>query len=262
VLLEDPVDGFDLNGDGDPDNALGSLLSTIGGLVGDGADLQGTVDESLADGSINVGAVFTDGIEVSETRLHMFVLEANEDGTYAAEPASFAPGTQTPQVRFNANIAGSAMTTNEADFILNIPIAGLELSLVVSSARILGEVGTDGTGVTLSNGYLVGAVSVQSLVDALNGFLTSDTCTCLGLDSAPIDLSQGALMACPQGVDSSACTEDSEICGTIIGACGLAVQVVSGSADVDLDGDGENDAISLVIGMEMEGAVIAGPAAE
>jgi hypothetical protein len=43
--------GLDLNGDGQPDNRLGQVLGTLSGL---GFDITGTIDSSVAEGSINL----------------------------------------------------------------------------------------------------------------------------------------------------------------------------------------------------------------
>ena len=70
----------------------------------------------------------------------------------------------------------------------------------------------------------------------------------------------GVNISCTAEPNADACsTEENDVCGTIAGACGL-LGILGGVLDVDSDGDGVNDSLSVVIGLEMDATVISGPA--
>ena len=193
----------------------------------------------------------------------MFLLEdADGDVTttdeYLATSESFLANSKTPRVRFEgASISGGELDAGPSDFFLSLPVAGIELSLTINDASIQGELGGGAAGVTLTNGYLTGVVSIESIIGALNLFLNSDTCSCLGLTEDLIAV-DGINISCTSTPDADACsTDDNEVCGTIAGACGL-LGILGGILDVDSDGDGVNDSLSVVIGLEMDATVISG----
>ncbi|MEL6178658.1 MAG: hypothetical protein AAFS10_06875, partial [Myxococcota bacterium] len=118
------------------------------------------------------------------------------------------------------------------------------------------DASVDGDGVALADGELAGAVPLTAVVDALNNFLASDNCACLELDG-PLITGEGAAFACT-GSPGGTCSGDDAICGTIASACGLAVPIVVGQADIDLSGDGVSDSISVFIRIGASGATVTG----
>ena len=97
---------FDFTDDGKIDNKLGSILKTVGSLVG---DLNGTikeqvdggslvilleekgVDDTTSDSSVSLNGFLGDPVEGTKTGA-----EADGMGTFTASNSSFLPGTATP----------------------------------------------------------------------------------------------------------------------------------------------------------------------
>ncbi len=274
TLVTDANIGADLNGDGQPDNALGALLNDLGGLLGD-TDLNAQLAEAIADGSLALGTTWpsfkgTGPADSNDVDIHFFLLE-DADGDpstkdeFLADPASFIPGTASPLITFDgASVSGGALDAGPSQFALSIPLGGVSLDVVVDRAGLTGDVSGDANGIDIAGGTLSGAVSLASIVDALNGYLQSDSCSCLGLNGPLIDLSAGiGPQACSGMYDDSTCADEGQdICSTIAGACVLAVPVIAGQTDIDLNGDGDPDAISVYLELEMSGTNISGPGTE
>ena len=257
----DGANAPDQNGDGVGDNALGGLLGQLGPLLG-GADLNGTLQEAIDDGSLALGAIWTglpNGVEDTTTSMHFFVLTDTDDNpvtrdAYTISTNNFQAGTGTPNVRVQGvNIAGGNASAGPIDFPLSVPLGGIQLDVTISQAQLDGIVADADPGIAFTDATLAGAVTLDSLFGALNGFLLSDTCECLGLEG---DLIQnGACTAVPPG---AMCDGDGDICKTIADACGIAVPIIGNQVDVDTDGDGMDDAISIFLNLDMDGTTITG----
>jgi hypothetical protein len=273
ILETDASVGADLDGDGDADNALGALLNDLGTLLGD-ADLNAQLAESIEEGSLSLGATwpsFADGLADSgDADIHMFALVDPDDNPattdeYLADRESFIEGTQSPIIQFNgASVSGGALTAGPSNFNLTVPLGEIALNVTISEAEIEGNLSEDAGGIAASGVTLAGVLSLENLIDALNAFLQSGQCTCLGLEGPLIDLSLGAgPQACVGQFDDSTCADEGQdLCATIAGACILAVPVIAGQTDIDLDGDGTSDALSVFIRIEMEGTNISGVGSE
>ena len=121
----------------------------------------------------------SDGVEFS---LNMFIAElaeanadcdiANATCDWELDIAAFDANCE-PLIAFNnAVINGTSMTAGgpEGVFVLSLPLAGFNLEIAVTSARIEAEVTKDGEGaITEINGILAGAVPKQGLLDAVGG---------------------------------------------------------------------------------------------
>ncbi|MBH23454.1 MAG: hypothetical protein CMH57_03110 [Myxococcales bacterium] len=263
ALETDGSVGADLDGDGSPDNALGNLLNQLGSLLGD-VDINAELAGAIADGDLALGMAWPDLdvasiSDASDLTIHVFSMSATEaDGVYTADLASFMDGTGNPQIEFNgAEISGGALSAGPAQFAFALNLADIPIELLVDSAQIMADASADGSGVALANGELSGAVPLSAIIDALNGYLASDSCACLELDGDLITGS-GASFSCT-GTPAGSCSGDAEICSTIANACRLAVPIVSGQADIDLSGDGTADSISVFIRLEAQGATLSGP---
>jgi len=261
ILLEtDPTIGDDVDGDGDNDNALGSLLGQLSGFLGD-TDINATLAESIDSGSIALGATWP-GYSDTSTNIDFFQLQYVTEGDrseFKADPDSFLPGSKTPRIQFkNAAITGGALVAGPSTFELSFPLSDtITLDLLADSARLKGGLSSDASGVTMVDGSLSGAVPLTSVIGALNAYVASDTCACV-TGGPLVDLSQGVgPQACNANIDASACPSG-DTCGTIVGACAFVVPILAGQADIDLDGDGTKDAISLYIHLTATGTNISG----
>jgi hypothetical protein len=265
-LEEDGSIGADVNGDGSLDNALGNLLGSLGSLLGD-TDINQQLADAIAEGDLALGMTWPtledveDISNASDVDMHFFSLVDPDDDPSTSDmfwidPQSFIDGTGHPRIVFsNASIEDGMLEAGPSQFAFSLNLADIPLDLLVDSAKIVGEISTDANGIALANADLSGAVPLGSIIDALNGYLSSDSCACLGLDGELISGS-GASFSCTGSFDAGSCSGDAEICGTIANACRLAVPIVSGQADIDLSGDNVNDAISVFIHLSAIGTDI------
>ncbi len=260
--------GDDVDGDGDIDNALGSLLNSLSGLLGD-TDINATLQESIDEGSLALGMTWpgvTDPASDTTAALDFFQLQfatAGDASAFLADRDSFDRGSSTPLIRFQtASFTGGALEAGPSTFNISIPLSDtIQLALTAERARIKGDASLDALGIKLTDGTLSGAVPLVSVAEALNAYISSDNCSCVtGGDL--IDTSGGAGDLACNALDASNCSGDQDICGTIVGACGIAIGIIGSELDIDLDGDGQNDALSVFIRMEAQGTVITGPAAD
>jgi hypothetical protein len=271
---DDPVCCFDYNGDGDVDNALGTLLA--------GANFQGQINDSIAEG-INDGSIAIllehDGLEgplmggtTAEFNVNFWLGEwgTDADGNVITaldpagnnplliDPASIDSGAQPLAYIPDAQLDGGAVDAGPGVFQLAIELLGTPLVLRVSAARVQADVdfpnsSIDG-GVALTNAQLGGYVKAEDIVEAINVFAT--TCECLGLNGAPLLGDTG----CSPNADAAACTDAGEdTCAQIASNCNL-LSAVPALADIDADGDGELDAISIGATFTAAGATIQGVA--
>ncbi len=248
---------FDFTGDGEIDNAVANLLGMLGGLLGDvdiNAEIQGAIDG----GSVAVLFEFLDVADwVDQAALDMnFFLgkDADDDytdnldpvngGTFLIDPASLdAEGN--PLVTFaDMSITGGLLEGGPSQFILDLPIMeGIVIHAVVDGAMIEGNVAaTAENKVSITDGKLGGYVAKETIANALNAYIDS-SCDCLGLGGAPlIDLETNA---CATAGTPENCTDDAETCGQIYNYCGMALPFIDMVLDVDSDGDGTADSISI-----------------
>ena len=270
IFLETDVNqGADIDGDGTPDNALGALLNDLGGLLGD-ADLNAQLAESIDEGSLALGATwptFSGGLaDSNDVDIHMFALEdADGDPTtkdaFIADRDSFIEGTQSPLIQFlGASVSGGALEAGPANFQLTVPLGEIALAITITNAQIEADLTEDSLGIATSNMTMAGVVSLRSVVDALNAFLRSEQCSCLGLEGPLIDLSLGAgPQSCVGQFDDATCAEEGQdLCSTIASACLLVMPVLDGQTDIDLNNDGSPDALSVFIRLELTGTQITG----
>ncbi|QDG50881.1 hypothetical protein FIV42_09090 [Persicimonas caeni] len=262
----DPECCFDYtpdDGNDGPDNALGATLLDFGQLE----SINQSLTDSIADGSLIL--IFehdglTDLSAGEEYAANFWLGEDAGDGTYLIDPASIDQGT-FPQARVpNATINGDQFSAGPGVVQLSIDLLGTPLSLRISNAQL--EATIDDTdlsdGVTMTDGKLGGVVKVSDILDGLNGF--ASTCTCMGLEGDdlisydPSDIAGTA--TCNAGApEGDACEQAGEgTCGTIASNCDTLVGVLPFLADIDTDGDGSADAVSIGAKFETTGATFSG----
>lgn len=251
---------FDLNDDGEPDNKL-SLLET---LVGVNAGIQ----DSIESGSLvlifeHAGLTSLDSSDPYNLNVWLgksYEPPVPEEGLLI-DPASIDQGTQPQASLPNAKIVDGVLTAGPGIVDLNITLPGIlddPISLRISAAQIEATVDPsssieDGivikhpTSAALPGGKLGGAVRVDDLFSAVNTF--ASTCTCLGLDGDDFVIYDPATpevrAKCDARVPSNTCEADGEsTCASLTQLCSFA-STLGGLADVDTDGDGTVDAISI-----------------
>jgi hypothetical protein len=294
-VLADGTCCFDYDGNDTPDNGLGSLLTDLGPTLG--LDVNGTIASSIADGTIAI-VLEHDGLTSTAvgTKFAMnFLLADPSDAAnpapveagankYLINPASFDAGVW-PQARTeNAEIlAGNKIVAGPGRLVLRLELLGITLDLIISKARIEGELDLANTdlatkGVAIkAGGKLGGVIRMADLFDAVNTF-ASTKCGCLGytagMTRAPLvafsPADPGDAM-CDENYTAGTCDEADDvekICLTLVeDACGY-FSTISIAADVRADGrscvEGSNpppcDAVSIGAKIGAYGAIIEGVA--
>ena len=272
---------FDFDGDGEKDNKLGDVI-ILAGSLGDGLDIPGLnaqLQESIDDGSLII--IFEhmgldDLVEAAFDINFLFgeldsVESITGDGSATnpvlIDPQSFDEGSY-PQAQIpDAALAEGAVTAGPGNARLQLDLLGAQLSLAIRQVQIRSTVpdtpesGLDDKGVFLQEGELGGFATIADLYDALNGF--ASTCECYGLEEGETLISYDEndpvntdLVTCAD-VETDTCDDT---CGTIAQYCSSAVPIIAGQADLDSDGDGVKDSITVGLTFTAAGADITGVA--
>jgi hypothetical protein len=251
---------FDFDNDGSPDNGLGGLLSTITGLLGDGLDINASIADAIAEGSLSVlyEQVGLDDDMNDELTLNGYVGVNNGDGTYAIDPESIDEETGEPVLSFGAEIVDGVISTEPADFFLAVPLDDLAFAFTLTQTEMVGEVSMaeDGNGLDWVNGQLGGVVSLEEFVNAFNAI--GDSCECMGLDGAPLFTMDGenkiACSSAAQSISASACSAaDGDLCEGIASNAGLACLGIGLIVSPDIDSDENGIADSFSVGVNFTG---------
>lgn len=293
----EPVCCFDYTDDGDIDNSLGLNLAGFGLLadinttvaesIGDGSlaltlehegldaldnDDAFTVNFFLAEHDGDYGGACEDDTGCTDGVCTGATGDGSMDGecTFGdfdlaganpvlIDPVSFDEGAQSQAYLPSAAIASSAVTAGPGSMKLEIELFESPLQLTISLARIEADVdpaasAMDDTGVALTSGKLGGVVRTEDIFVAVNEFAES-SCACLGLGGEQlVNPADGQCADTP----ASTCEADNEdTCVEVAGACDL-FGAVGIFADVDLDGDGLADSISVGAAFTAVGANITG----
>jgi hypothetical protein len=260
--------GSDEDGDGDVDCADTDCAGTQT-CTPPGEDCSTTDDE---DGDGDAGCADSD----------CFGAAACQHGNpLTIDPSSVDSGT-FPHARVqNAVIDGDSLTAGPGTVRLDIEVLETPLSLTISQAKITADVDSSMSsiedGVWMTNGRLGGVVRLDDVLHALNGFAET-SCGCLELEGDPLVTYDPDNVGCYRDdvdldgtyegkdcqcnvvtADANACEAAGEsTCATIASNCGLVYGALPSVADVDTDGDGINDAISIGATFETVGANITG----
>jgi hypothetical protein len=127
------------------------------------------------------------------------------------------------------------------------------LNLTLEKVTIEGSVETDDLGIALKDVGLSGGMDIEKLIGLLNDFLVSDECACADIEAPLI-----ALDGCLGQAEASSCMDEKAICSSLVASCELLGQILLGNADLDLDDDGENDALSVYLKMGGVGTRVEG----
>ena len=262
---------FDYTDDGDIDNSLGQNLANFGFL----GDINTSITDSIAAGSL-VLVLEHDGLDDlandDDFNIHFFIAAHEDETAFAADgflansnlvlldPVSFDEGSHPQALLPDASNTGGAVTAGPGAVKIEIELFDSPLQLTISLARTEVDIDAanstlDGAGVALSGGQLGGVIKVSDIFVAVNEF-AAGACECLGLGATPlVDVDTGM---CSPDADAMACeTAEEDTCNTVAGACNL-FGAVGLFADVDLDGDGLNDSVSIGASYTAVGATING----
>jgi hypothetical protein len=266
----DPICCYDYTGDDEIDNSLGLNLAAFGFL----ADINTSVTDSIASGSLTLVLEhdglddlandddFVIGFYIGEHD----VLDFATDGFMAnsnpvlLNPASFDEGSQPQAYLPDGSVTAGAVTAGPGAVKIEIVLFDSPLQLTISQARSDAQIDAaasalDASGVALSSGQLGGVVKIRDIFVAMNEFAAA-SCECLGLAGA--DLVEPDSGTCSAAADAQACQDaGNDTCFQVADACSL-FGAVGLFADVDLDGDGLNESVSIGAGYTAVGATING----
>ncbi len=189
--------GCDLNGDGKPDNALGSGLAMLLGQAND------ALKKTMTEGKLVI-LMNTDTFKSDGSAFSMDMLIGDPDASnatcdftsdsanckYTVSPNSYdmtsAAATCPALINFpNAKVTGGKLSGGGANqkFTLNLPVAGVALSLTITQAQIQGDV--KGAWDSTSNGQICGVLTKSDLEKAINS-VPDEQLAGIGMDKATV----------------------------------------------------------------------------
>lgn len=244
------------------DNAIAELAATVASFD---FNLQETLDEQIQAGTV---AILWDHREFGGTGDENFVLagllggfegtttyaEASSGtGTFVVNPSSFASGG-TPIIHFNpAVLSDNELAAGPSTFLLSLPLGVVTLEVAVAEAELTGTATISDDGVAYANGTLSGYVFIEEIVRALNAFVRSETCDCLGLTGDPFTYNQETgqvLSSClPPATLNDLCPEEEQsVCRLLSGeqigpvsVCSMLPNLLQAAPDLDTSGDCQLD---------------------
>ena len=233
-----------------PDNALGANLEAFAFL----SELNLALANGISSGDITI-ILEHDGLNALSGNFvlnwwpgawgpGMTSLELQNNPVEIDESAIQA-GTQPRFYLDPANITGSSMTAGPGVLLLEMEVLGVPIRVPVrratmSATMIAASSGVPLPGLDLVPGWLGGVVRVEDVYNAINA--AASTCTCLGLGGQDLVDLNGT---CNANANGQNCTNQGlTTCADIAGSCNVLV-AVGLFADVDLDGDGLNDGVSV-----------------
>ena len=280
---EDEPCCYDMGGpDGEIDNKISVLLASLAGLLE--FDANAMIAEQIAAGTIVVlleFREFDDGAADDPSIVMPFFYgsidgcteedcsvqadAAAGNGTFLVSESSFLSDpngcTGTPFIKFDqAYVEGNHLVAGPSIFGLSLPIMEFVLEVEIHNSRVEADLSYGPNGITMTNGKLGGAIPVGSVIDGLNQY-ASGGCTCLEIadgDLVTYEITSEAFVATCSTSITNNCEED-DPCKMIGDMCGMAVNLIAGQADIDTDGDGVAESISIGITLEGTSAQVSAP---
>jgi hypothetical protein len=267
LMIEGSDCCFDYTGDGTPDNALGGLLAP---LMLD-ADLNAGIAASIQAGEFLILFEFAkmESLESSNFRLNFYFgaydnitrIHPNGNNALLVKEESIDSGTHPKYSLSGGSLVANEVTAGPGNALLELELLKAKLRLPIQDTRISASLlpdqsGLPDQGLGLAGGRLGAVVRAQDMAEALNEFARGPTCECLELPGDMITIEDSTTFACNNtGIGS--CAENSD-CAVIAQNCSLIVGVVPIRADIDTDGDGTNDALTVGASFTAAGAKITG----
>ena len=264
-LLGDASCCTDFDEDGAPDNALGEGFAAIDKLE----LLNQEMRSSLLDGSQTI-VLELDGLDDAENdedlRVHVWNAQRFDDsirgGTsheVALDSSSIDKGV-APLFSFDrATVRDGVLNAAKGEMALMASFNGVFIQPRVRDVEVSATLeSTDlATGVALRDGAVGGRVELSEIRQQLN--VVAANCDCLELQGPLVDDHPDHEPGVCAKPDVSACeAEGRELCMGLVEVCPVLDVIATNLADVDGDGDGLADSISLGALFEAERAIING----
>lgn len=257
-----PGTGLSVDGDETPDNATGELLTGLSGILSVDIDeeLQAAVDDGLL--LIGVGWVGGDPTDdLAAIEAHILQMSDGDDNpatrtSYFVESETFIPGTGEPYARFIGPTLASRFVSEPASLALSLPFGIFSIDATVGNAIIDAVVERDALGVAVTQGRIAGIVPGEDIFVALNGYLSSDSCACLGLDGDAFEIGEEGAAECVVD-DAGTCASD-DPCAQLVNFCDVVTVLLETSYDQNLGGLPKNDGLSVNLTFEAVGTELLG----
>ena len=275
---------YDMGGvDNEIDNKLGGLLNALEGLIDFDANVM--IADQIAAGAIVIlfeFREFDDGASNDPSIIMPFFYgsidgctdyncsvqsdAAAGNGTFTVSESSFLfdPNgcTGTPLIRFDyAYVDNNHLVAGPSVFELSLPILDFLLDVEIHNARVEAVLSYSSRGITMTDGKLGGAIPVESIIGGFNQYASSE-CSCLevtnGRDLVTYEITRNGLVAECSHVTNH-CGMENDICDMFGSMCGLLITLIADQADIDIDGDGVYESLSVGITFEGVSAQVAAP---
>jgi hypothetical protein len=277
---------FDFDGDDEPDNAAAELLST---LIS-GTDFDAEFAQSIEMDDLTM--IFAWGYGPAEDGFHVYLgsNDANDDGVPddTFEQRSEGSGTFLLESRTiddygafiqfnNADRETDALTAGPSLMRLAVPIyldgSRIFLDVDIEDAMVTANLADTDTGIdtvdetfgegsgaeTYGGMQIGGVISFDYIGELLDG-LASD-CSCAEFEDGPVigyGVNDGGYEFTCLQTPTGDCSGAETICANLTAACPL-LPAVGALADIDQDGDGINDSLSIGLRISLAGATLTSP---
>lgn len=258
----------DLSDDGEIDNALGELLPMVGSLAGDDFDLDELIGGVFEDGSLTLLFEYKNvPKKKGEGDLAIFMGESDSSAADRMSGKGVFTKTGAAVTTSKFGVDGSTYSVNADSLALKIDLSsfgesvtelGLStIELPLSPAKLLLDVKGENGGIATSSAtaklgkpinYLTGGVSIHVVTGVLNQVLS--TCDGAGDNYLSYNEEEGTLEM------NGEITGGGGICDDVGGILDVAGDLLGEFLDLDTNGNGFGDAISLGVRVKLVAAEV------
>lgn len=266
----------DFDGDGSPDSAVGDLAATIESFMG--VDFNDEIDQQIQDGDLiylleyadwrnpNDDSALDVWLYFGEDTDNDFQPNLNGNGDFYITPESLDDNGDPRSDFPSASITAGLFYVNDGQAPLMLPagtdltevqVEGIELEAMVEPDPDLEAGGRVG----LTDGELAAEVLLDDLFGAIND--VAEECSCISQSTHPVFTEESTGWTCNSTQqDANQCSGTGNPCEFFSDPfqCDLAAGTIESEADIDTDGDGVDDALSMGATFEAVGAEIVGVA--
>ncbi len=269
-------EGYDVDGDGSPDNGLAALIALLSGFATiDVGIVNDAYASALASGDMilllsltGVGSLSNDA-SVGGASWIGVAAGGGDDPLYTLDPATVGPDGEPVHPFSDADIASGDLSVLADSVPIWVP-RGLGLTgeagvIQVDAVDVILDgalsAAPSGVGYALDGGHLAGVLPLAGLADVLD--VSFQDCACLGLGGeAAVILASEDKLGCSSAFENGQHTcdgSDPEACQTLqTNSALLCIGMGLISPDIDSDGNGTADGLSFIVELSAVGAEILG----
>jgi len=242
----------DFTGDGVFDNKWASIMRLVSGF---GVDGQGSLDGALSKGELVLlldsirpvasGSPGSDALILASLNGAFdvgtdFAKAKAGQGDFMVRRSSYLGSSGEPKEQFLGSMIFGQLSVAGEPLTLTLPFSGASLSLSLEQVSFEA---TDSAG-SYTQGALAAVLPLSAFYGAINDFVASPACSCLGL-SGPLYTDDGSgkfTGACVSGAASLCSLPAEKGCTTFAGndvangqSCGMLGLLISGDVDLNQD---------------------------